>query len=35
MTDGGRTLGLYVGETDNLQRRLAHYRNPGPTQATN
>lgn len=35
MTDGGRTLGVYVGETDNLQRRLAYYRNPGPTQATN
>ena len=27
--------GVYVGETDNLQRRFAHYRNPGPTQATN
>jgi hypothetical protein len=27
--------GRYVGETDNLQRRFAHYRNPGPTQATN
>jgi hypothetical protein len=26
---------IYVGETDNLQRRFAHYRNPGPTQATN
>jgi hypothetical protein len=24
-----------VRETDNLQRRLAHYRNPGPSQATN
>jgi hypothetical protein len=28
-------LGRYVGETDNLQRRFAHYRNPGPTQTTN
>jgi len=27
--------GVYVGETDNLQRRFAHYRNPGPTQPTN
>jgi hypothetical protein len=27
--------GRYVGETDNLQRRFAHYRNPGPTQPTN
>lgn len=26
---------VYIGETDNLQRRFAHYRNPGPTQATN
>jgi hypothetical protein len=26
---------LYVGEADNLQRRAAHYRNPGPTQQTN
>ena len=27
--------GRYVGEADNLQRRFAHYRNPGPTQPTN
>jgi hypothetical protein len=26
---------IYVGETDNIQRRFSHYRNPGPTQATN
>jgi hypothetical protein len=26
---------LYAGETDNLQRRFAQYRNPGPTQGTN
>jgi hypothetical protein len=26
---------MYVGEAENLQRRFAHYRNPGPTQATN
>ena len=25
----------YIGETDNLTRRFAHYRNPGPTQETN
>jgi hypothetical protein len=31
---GGRS-GRYVGETDNLQRRFSHYRNPGPTQLTN
>jgi hypothetical protein len=28
-------VGRYVGETNNLQRRFAHYRNPGPTQPTN
>jgi hypothetical protein len=28
-------VGRYVGETDNLQRRFAHYRNPGLTQPTN
>lgn len=26
---------VYIGETDLLQRRMAHYRNPGPTQSTN
>jgi hypothetical protein len=25
----------YVGETDNLNRRMGGYRNPGPSQATN
>ena len=25
----------YIGETINVQRRFAHYRKPGPTQATN
>jgi hypothetical protein len=29
------SAGRYIGETDNLQRRFAHYRNPGPTQQTN
>lgn len=32
---GEGNLQVYVGETDNLQRRFAHYRNPGPSQATN
>jgi hypothetical protein len=31
--DGSQAI--YVGESDNLQRRFAHYRNPGPTQQTN
>ena len=35
VSNDGRTVGVYVGETENLQRRMAHYRNPGPTQATN
>ncbi len=26
---------VYIGETDNLRRRLAGYRNPGPSQRTN
>ncbi len=26
---------VYVGESDNLRRRISHYRNPGPTQRTN
>jgi hypothetical protein len=30
--DGNR---LYIGETDTLNRRLQHYRTPGPTQTTN
>jgi hypothetical protein len=25
----------YFGETDNISRRFAHYRNPGPSQETN
>jgi hypothetical protein len=29
------TMTVYVGEAENLQRRAAHYRNPGPSQATN
>jgi hypothetical protein len=31
--DGSRLE--YIGETDNLWQRFTHYRNPGPTQATN
>lgn len=27
--------GVYIGESDNLARRFAHYRNPGPSQQTN
>ena len=26
---------VYIGEADRLRRRFAHYRNPGPSQATN
>src|SRR5262245_55538900 len=26
---------VYIGEADQLQRRFAHYRNPGPSQRTN
>ncbi|WP_434453547.1 GIY-YIG nuclease family protein [Lentzea sp. E54] len=25
---------IYIGETDNLRRRVGNYRNPGPTQQT-
>ena len=31
--DGSRAV--YVGESDNIQRRFSHYRNPGQTQPTN
>jgi len=31
---GGREA-WYIGETDNISRRFAHYRNPGPGQETN
>ncbi len=31
---GGPTESNYIGETDNLRRRAAHYRNPGPSQRT-
>lgn len=29
------TPALYIGESDNLARRMGNYRNPGPTQPTN
>lgn len=32
---GADTSAVYIGESDNLRRRLAHYRSPGPTQPTN
>lgn len=31
----GEVAIAYVGETDQLRRRLQHYRTPGPTQLTN
>lgn len=31
----GAPVGVYIGESDNLARRMGHYRNPGPTQPTN
>ena len=31
----GEETRYYIGETDNLRRRLQHYRTPGPTQKTN
>lgn len=35
ITEATGTTALYVGEADDLQRRFAHYRNPGPSQHTN
>jgi excinuclease UvrABC nuclease subunit len=32
---GGQEPWVYIGETDNVQRRLAHYRKPDPRQQTN
>ena len=31
----GSEVGTYIGESDNLERRMGNYRNPGPTQPTN
>ncbi len=32
---GGSLEGVYIGESDNVARRMGNYRNPGPTQPTN
>lgn len=32
---GGADASVYIGESDDLRRRVSHYRNPGPTQRTN
>ncbi len=34
MLRNGRSS-IYIGESENLYRRFGHYRNPGPSQATN
>jgi hypothetical protein len=31
----GLLAGVYIGDSDNLARRMGNYRNPGPTQPTN
>lgn len=33
--DDGKKTEVYIGETENMNRRAAHYRNPGPSQKTN
>lgn len=33
--DDGEKTEVYIGETENMKRRVAHYRNPGPSQKTN
>lgn len=36
LTDASEVLvGVYIGESDNLARRMGNYRKPGPTQPTN
>ena len=36
LTDGDSgSLSIYIGESDNLARRMSNYRNPGPKQLTN
>lgn len=35
LTPSRGPLTVYVGETTNLNTRMSHYRNPGPTQLTN
>ena len=35
ITEASGATATYIGEADELRRRFAHYRNPGPTQPTN
>lgn len=35
ISEADGTTATYIGEADELRRRFAHYRNPGPTQPTN
>jgi hypothetical protein len=35
ITESSGSKCYYVGETENLSRRMNHYRQPGPTQQTN
>jgi len=35
ITEADGATAIYIGEADELRRRFAHYRNPGPTQPTN
>lgn len=35
VTEPSGSTAIYIGEADDLRRRFAHYRNPGPTQRTN
>lgn len=35
MDTSGDLVGVYIGESDNVSRRMENYRNPGPTQPTN
>lgn len=34
ISEADGTTATYIGEADELRRRFAHYRNPGPTQPT-
>lgn len=35
LRSGNRATSTYLGESDNLARRMTHYRSPGPSQRTN
>ncbi len=35
ISESNGVTAAYIGEADELRRRFAHYRNPGPTQPTN